>query len=47
VAIKLQKQNEFFDLVQIEGMSVVDYALRFNALGQFAQELMASETLKL
>jgi hypothetical protein len=44
--LRLERQNQFFDLVQKDGMTVVEYASRFNALGQYVPSVMADSSLK-
>ncbi|KAI5663826.1 hypothetical protein M9H77_23149 [Catharanthus roseus] len=43
----MEKEREFFNLEQTEGILVVEYAHKFNSLGRFVPEVMGSENLKM
>ena len=47
VSLRRQKEREFFKLEQTDRMSVVEYAKKFNSLGQYVPNVMANESRKL
>ncbi|XP_008813829.1 uncharacterized protein LOC103724375 [Phoenix dactylifera] len=45
-SVRLAKENEFLSLRQIDDMIVLEYANKFNELGQFCPQLMEVERSK-